>query len=74
MTIKRNHWQNEDVINIMKHLKLDPSYDHYNYALDQAANIFARFEQHYTEPSALAYLSDEDRLIGVGPKKYEPTS
>lgn len=58
----------------MKHLKLDPSYDHYNYALDQAANIFARFEMHYTEPSALAYLSDEDRLVGVGPKNYEPAS
>jgi hypothetical protein len=74
MTIKRNHWQNEDVIHILKHLKLDPSYDHYNHALDQVANTFARFEMHYTEPAALAYISDEDTIVGVGPKKYEPTS
>jgi predicted transcriptional regulator len=74
MTIKRNHWQNEDVINILKHLKLDSSYDHYNYALDQAMEMFVRFEEHYTNPSALAYLTDEDTIIEVGPKKYETTS
>ncbi len=74
MTIKRNHWQNEEVIQILKHLRLDPTYEHYNYALDQVNSIFARFEQHYTEPAALAYLTDQDTIIGVGPKKYEHQS
>jgi hypothetical protein len=74
MTIKRNHWQNEEVINILDHLKLDKSYEHYNYALEQAKELFVRFEQHFTEPSALAYLSDEDNIIEVGPKKYESRS
>jgi hypothetical protein len=74
MTIRRNHWQNEDVINILKHLKLDPTYEHYNYALDQAIQIFSRFEHVHTEPSALAYLTDENAIIGVGPQKYETKS
>lgn len=68
MTIKRNHWQNEDVINILKSLKADPEYDHYNYALDQAIDIFSRFEKHFTCPSAIAYLTDEQKMIQVGPK------
>jgi hypothetical protein len=74
MTIKRNHWQNEEVIRILDQLKLDPTYEHYNYALDQAVDIFARFEKHFTEPAALAYLSEDDTIIGVGPKKYETGS
>lgn len=68
MTIKRNHWTNEEVMKILSLLKLDPSYDHYNYAIDQAADIFSRFEMHFTKPEAIAYLTDEEKVVGVGPR------
>lgn len=74
MTIRRNQWQNEDIIRIVQHLKLDGSYEHYNYAIDQVANIFQRFEEHFTQPSALAYMVDEDSIVCVGPQKYETKS
>lgn len=68
MTIKRNHWTNEEIMKILSMLKLDPTYEHYNYAIDQAVQIFTRFEMHFTKPSAIAYLTDEEKVIEVGPR------
>jgi hypothetical protein len=66
MTIKRNHWTNEEVIKILRQLKLDPSYDHYNYAIDIASQYFSNFEKYFMEENALAYLTNEDKIIRVG--------
>lgn len=66
MTIKRNHWTNEEVMKILKQLKLEPTYEHYNYAIDIASQYFFNFEKHFTEENAIAYLTDEDRIIKVG--------
>lgn len=66
MTIKRNHWTNEEIIKILKKLKLDASYDHYNYAIDLATDYFNNFDKHFTEKNAFAYLTDEDKIIRVG--------
>lgn len=51
---------------ILKQLKLEPTYEHYNYAIDIASQYFFNFEKHFTEENAIAYLTDEDRIINVG--------
>lgn len=66
MTIKRNHWSNEEVIKILDQLKLDATYEHYNYAIDVATGYFNNFNKHFTEKNAIAYLTDEDKIISVG--------